>query len=768
MRKLLLVISVLIILSAILFAKPYEQYHAALTENKAEVENVFQGTITENGVGNSYKFLQKNNTEKMLELSAGNNGEISYIKEMIADISATANFKVQFLSTQGKGRLILQGLDENKSVVYSVGWVVTGEMSDSNDQIKWIDSRYSINFKGDWIDTFYNLQVLFDKELGAVNYNKIHYYQLVIECGQGQHALIARDDMFNDHNASLKIEPLSPKVNLVKGQEFYLQANLTNLSKYQINSAAVNLILPEGYGLVLQSPAEIVNQDLQPGETRMLKWQLLANRSNAVNLDKDWAIGFNINGLVSSNKVAVNIIDQKPGKIYYVMTDDLEPADGAGYEFNWGNKNGWLDHEEYYVQLVKKAEKLNYIANQYGAKWTHYTAIPALLAGEWVATKSQHTAWLETMMKIKQSIKQESLQHEYAIHMHSDYDPYLSQNVLSYNAESDGLWANHLNHGWAHLLSSEGTYEERATRVGTLFAYQTYLEEVIGENSSGQSLTARAGSFDFGVGETEEQVSTNAYKKVGFLASSDADGNIEGYTSANYGQEIYFAGNNDINKKTADLKDIGLVEFRLTPQVFLAYDSQDSQTLNNKVEQGLDYFVKNGKVESGVHSIVGFTHAAFVLGSGKWNEVEGGQFQEIEEHLAFLKRNYVAKGLLEFATASQLVEKYIDYYTPELVAIYGKLLQQNFWYDQYEVKLLGQDIPVENSKVKVKYPLRFRQSAYKIEILKNNEVISLHNNLPSADNAVEFIVDDKTAKYSMKIFHNKLIFTLLGKLKMIN
>lgn len=30
----------------------------------------------------------KNNTEKMLELSAGN-GEISYIKEMIADISAT-------------------------------------------------------------------------------------------------------------------------------------------------------------------------------------------------------------------------------------------------------------------------------------------------------------------------------------------------------------------------------------------------------------------------------------------------------------------------------------------------------------------------------------------------------------------------------------------------------------------------------------------------------------------------------------------------------
>ena len=235
MRKLLLVISVLIILSAILFAKPYEQYHAALTENKAEVENVFQGTITENGVGNSYKFLQKNNTEKMLELSAGNNGEISYTKEMIADISATANFKVQFLSTQGKGRLILQGLDENKSVVYSVGWVVTGEMSDSNDQIKWIDSRYSINFKGDWIDTFYNLQVLFDKELGAVNYNKIHYYQLVIECGQGQHALIARDDMFNDHNASLKIEPLSPKVNLVKGQEFYLQANLTNLSKYQIN-----------------------------------------------------------------------------------------------------------------------------------------------------------------------------------------------------------------------------------------------------------------------------------------------------------------------------------------------------------------------------------------------------------------------------------------------------------------------------------------------------------------------------------------------------
>ena len=30
------------------------------------------------------------------------------------------------------------------------------------------------------------------------------------------------------------------------------------------------------------------------------------------------------------------------------------------------------------------------------------------------------------------------------------------------------------------------------------------------------------------------------------------------------------------------------------------------------------------------------------------------------------------------------------------------------------------------------------------------------------------VVDDKTGKYSMKIYHNKLIFTLLGKLKMIN
>ena len=767
MRKVFLLVSFLIILSVIFFAKPQDQYRAELssfTENSK-----FNGTIVHSGQGDSYRILNKNSNEKMLELVSGNSGTISYTKEIDADISVTANFKVQFLSTQGTGRLILQGLDENRHVVYSVGWIVTGEMLKSTENMKWIDSRYSINFKGDWIDTYYNLKVLFDKELGAVNYNKIAYYQLVAECGQGQHALIARDDMFNDHSQSLKIEPLANKLNLVKGQDFYLQANLTNLSKYSIPSVAVDPVLPYGYGILVKSDKTIVSTDIQPGETRMLQWQVVANRSDDVNLNRPWDILFNINGVTGSNKVSVAVTDNNQGKIYYVMTDDLEPADGAGYEFNWGNKNSWLDPEEYSVQMADKAEKLNAIADKYGAKWTHYTAVPALIAGEWASKQSNKTLWLQALNKIKQSIKKQSVNHEYAVHMHSDYDPYLPENVLSYDPDTDGLWGNHLNHGWAHLISQEGNYDNRNSRIGSLFVYQSYLEDIIGENSQGQILTARAGSFDFGAGETEENISTKAYKKVGLLASSDADGNIEGYTSAEYGKEIYFASNSDINKRTNDLEDIGLVEFRLTPQVFLAYDSQKYQVLNDKAVLGMNSFMTNGKIKSGIHSIVGFTHAAFVLGQNGWSDSSGGQFNEIEEHLKFLKYNYVDKGYLEFATASEMVEQYIDYYTPEIIAIYGKKIKETFWNDEYQIKLLGKDIPGnEQTAVQVKYPLNLRNSTYKIEILKNDEVIATDNNLPNEDNAIKFTVDDKNAKYSMKIYHNRLIFTLLGKLKMIH
>lgn len=737
----------------------------ALIASVIEEDTLKTHIITE-GEGNSYRLLQKSSEEiPLLELAAGQNGKIIYRDQMVADISSTVNFKLQFLSTQGTGRVVIDGVDADGNVVAGMGWVVTGELPENTKTMKWVDSRYSINFIGSWIDTYYNVKVMFDKELGQVDYSKIANFRFYVEVGEGQHALIARKDLFDDHSKSLHMLPIQNAYQVDKGEWITIQANLQNRSQQVIDSAGVELVMPYGYGLVTIEDTQRINEYLQPGEERLLTWKVKANRADIVNLNKPWKVFFKINGVIEEDvPIQISIHDKEAGQVYYVLTEDLEPADSAGYSIAWGNQDGWINPEELTVQMINKAEKMNQIADKYGAKWTHYIALPILKAAEWAERKSPEQGWKETIDKVKSSVREQTkLGHAYALHMHMDYDPDIDVNVLSFNKERNGFWGNHLLHGWANLLPEEGNYDIYQSRVGSLYAYQSMLEQMIGDATMGQSLTARAGSFDFGDDMQEERISTRAYQKAGYLASSDADGNIQGYTSADYGSEIYFASHSDINAPTKDLQDIGLVEFRLTPKEFIAYEKGNAVDWNGKVDQGINYFAENGRVMPGIHAIVGFTHAFFMMGKDDWRSLEGGHFNMLDHHLSYVENRYVKQGLLKFATADELVEAYIDYYTPQLLAVYGRVIDENLLTTHYTIKLLGKDIPVnqENSlMVKVKYPLWLREKAYKIIVLKDGKPIKIQDFLPTENNDVEFVVDDKNATYSMRIYHNKWIYKL--------
>ena len=184
---------------------------------------------------------------------------------------------------------------------------------------------------------------------------------------------------------------------------------------------------------------------------------------------------------------------------------------------------------------------------------------------------------------------------------------------------------------------------------------------------------------------------------------------------------------------------------------------------NQKVDQGMNYFVGSGKVMPGVHAIVGFTHAFFMMGNGDWRSLEGGHFDLLNNHLSYVEKRYVKPGLLRFATADELVEAYLDYYTPQLLAVYGRILDENLLTTHYEIKLLGKDIPVNHGNplmVKVKYPLWLREKAYKIIVLKEGKPIKIQDFLPTESNEIEFLVDDKNATYSMRIYHNEWIYRL--------
>jgi hypothetical protein len=143
-------------------------------------------------------------------------------------------------------------------------------------------------------------------------------------------------------------------------------------------------------------------------------------------------------------------------------------------------------------------------------------------------------------------------------------------------------------------------------------------------------------------------------------------------------------------------------------------------------------------------------------------------FGILDEHLAYIKERYANAGKIEFGTASELVKSYLDYYTPELEAVYGKRVADEWWGSEYAVDLLGKDILVDSShphQVTLKYPLYLRGSAYRISILKDGQPIYTTWGIPTPFNDISFTVDDKTAVYTMKIYHNTMVYKMMSKVK---
>lgn len=722
------------------------------------------------GENNTCRPVQLNGgKDALLELAAGNQGSLEYYQDNVQVRAASGNYKLQFLSTQGVGRIKVSAVKQNGEVLGAVGWVYTGPVPESAGAVKWIDKRYFTNYLGNWLETQSNLAALLVEQLPGLDLSQAARIRLSVEVGQGQHALLAYVKNTVNSAQILAVRPEKTSYAARVGEELTLNADFRNDGSQPLQDLSVKLVYPEGFGIIpVDNDVQVIAQ-LAPGKTVSLSWKVKAQRADAVNFGKPWQVSFAVQDNVLPLTVPVAVSDPRPGKIFYVMTEDLEPIDGAGYAKAWGNTDGWLQPEEYIVQMVNKAQALNQIAEKYGAKWTHYIAWPAVKAGEWAEERSTTGKWNEAVNKIKQSVTAESAKgHEYALHMHSDYDPDLQGNFLSYNAKIDGIWANHLRHGWAHSVFTEGDFSKHFTRTGILFDYQKILDELAMVSPNGQILTSRAGSFDFGSGIEDEAVSTKALQHVGLWGSSDADGNQMGITSGEYGREIYLARKDDINYPAESFAQLGIVEFRPTPKDYISYDNQSAAVMNDKAEQGMAYFTRQGGIKPGVHGIIGFTHAMFMLGEGDWQSTQGGQFTALDQHLNYLKTNYADKGLLTFGTGSDLVKAYLDYYTPNLLAVYGKKLHSGWGVSEYAVELLGRDIPISQRythTVSLKYPLYLRDSAYRIAVLKNGQPVYTTWGLPTPFNDIVFQVDDPDAVYTLKVYHHEFFYKIFAGLR---
>ena len=688
-----------------------------------------------------------------LEMTSGVGARTEYFLDMDG-ADDELNYRFQFLSTQGTGRLNIAAVGQDGRTVATVGYVFTGSLPEKKDRTVWIDRRLANNYQGGWVQAQLRPSELFSSQIPAFTPETVAKYRVSVESGNGQHALITELKSAGSQVEGTKIVWRSVPPQALQGETLTVVSEVRNVTDKALVNLSVRLQEPYGYGLVIVGNSEQKIPQLAVGETVSLSWQIKAQRASAVNLGQPWALRLSVNKTIAPAAARIDVTDPVPGKIFYVMTEDLEPMDAAGYPTAWGNQNGWLDAEEFRVQLIGKAEALNRIAEKHGAFWTHYLAMPVLEAGEWAATLSAKQDWRLALDQVRQSVRAESKRgHEYALHLHSDYDPEVAGNILSYHAATDGFWANHLRHGWAHSFPVEGDANQRSTRTGVLFHHLKELNKLTLYYPSGEVLTARTGSFDFGNGPESEAMSIRAYRAAGLWGNSDADGNAGGLTSGDFSKALYLTPQDDINAPATDLTKLGLVEFRPTPRQLIMYDIDSAAVLNEKVRQGVREFVDGGKVRAGVHSIVGFSHAMFIMGSQGWKSTVGKHYQGLDDHLGFLKREYVQKGLLHFGTGTALVREYLDYYWPEPLVLPGTLLGETAAGTEFALDFLGRFIPVDKDhrhNLTLKIPLRFWGSGLHATLLKNGQPVQ-ELVLSGERHEIAFSWDDRQDVYRLVV-----------------
>ena len=85
-----------------------------------------------------------------LELAAGPEARLTYFLDMDSS-DDELNYRFQFLSTQGTGRLHFAAIGKDGRTLATVGYVFTGGLPGPSGNAVWIDRRLPNNYQGAWV-----------------------------------------------------------------------------------------------------------------------------------------------------------------------------------------------------------------------------------------------------------------------------------------------------------------------------------------------------------------------------------------------------------------------------------------------------------------------------------------------------------------------------------------------------------------------------------------------------------------------------------------
>jgi hypothetical protein len=470
------------------------------------------------------------------------------------------------------------------------------------------------------------------------------------------------------------------------------------------NGMTVEAHAPFGGGLRLDGD-RVQKQMLDVGAKFRARWTVHADRPHEVNLGKPWLLEISAGDEIL--RVPIAVPDPKPGRTFYLLTEDCETFDGgaltgsyAGSE-SFGNHNNFMDPEEYRVQMIHKPDRLNQIAERHGARWTHFYAATQRFAAEWAAQRSSTGEWTRIAAEMDAAVRAGSVAHEYAPHIHFDYEPdskLAPQPRLVYNAETDGILPNdyyhpehnpkHRYHDWDGAARGNsgvkllGDWTSLDTKTGSLRKSVRHLARLSAHCRSG--VVGRTGSYDFGGTPEDQAISTRAYLANGLSGNSDA---FDPGAPPEPGGQMYWCSQYDRTAPIKNLRDAKLVQLKITKDAAFTSASEMNDWFNA---------ARDSCRGPGVHSILFTSHAMFFGGQpDRFRSLEGGAFEQLDLHLEWVRTNHPD---VEFATASEAVIEFLDYYSPTLRAHPEPLVcggDPGAGRYEFVVRLLGMGIRVD-------------------------------------------------------------------------
>jgi hypothetical protein len=471
---------------------------------------------------------------------------------------------------------------------------------------------------------------------------------------------------------------------------------------------------PFGFGLTAEWTSPHLLQ-LRRGESARLSGLVRALRPDEVNLGRPWPLVCVLKSdgrELRRQETSVHVPDGAPGRVFYVLTEDCETFDGGPKTGDYGplsvlgNANDFMDPEEYRVQMIEKPAALNRIADKHGARFTHFWTTPQLSAAEWACGQSASGAWPEIVRKMRESVRSGAVRHEYAPHVHFDYEPdsrLPPQPRLSYDPTTDGLLPvdyydpvsnpDHKYHGWdgarkgIAYVKREGDLQDTDSKTGSLRKATRLLARLSLEQR--QSLLTRTGACDLGSSPEDLAASFRALEANGLLANADA-GVYQHFAADPRGRQVYFCKRSDLEAEIETLEEASLVQLR-APEFQLegAALGQLNAWFDRRMAQS------GGP---GVRAIVAMTHAMFMKGApDPFRDTSGGDFDKLDRHLDHVRRTHPG---VRFATASEAVLEFLDYYSPVPRAVIsapaGRSDDGQAWL--YPIRILGRGIPLSSNQ----------------------------------------------------------------------